>query len=156
MAASERRHLGFPWHPSAWLADDMASVTPIMLESCRINTVDHARTLFSPIASEPVELACFAYLDPEWRLLGMRHARSASRHALDVPVRAVAADAIAFDAALVVMAHNHPSGDARPSHTDIAVTRTLARAFATLGTRLIDHLVITRAGSTSFRALGLL
>ncbi|MGN6268676.1 MAG: JAB domain-containing protein [Sphingomonas sp.] len=112
--------------------------------------------LFAPLASEPVEVAAFAYLDPEWRLLGLRHARSASASALDVPVRAVAIDVLALDCARVVMAHNHPSGDASPSIADRAVTKRLARALDALEVQLVDHLVLAGAHVTSFRALGLL
>lgn len=117
---------------------------------------DAARRLFAPLAAEPVEVAAFAYLDPQWRLLGMRHARSLSVAVLDVPMRAVATDVLAFDCARVVMAHNHPSGDARPSDLDRALTKRLARALDALGVELFDHLVFAGERVTSFRALGLL
>ncbi|HEU4961177.1 MAG TPA: JAB domain-containing protein [Sphingomonas sp.] len=115
-----------------------------------------AHTLFAPIAAEPVEVAAFAYLDPEWRLLGMRLSRSESAIALDVPIRALAADVLAFDCARVVMAHNHPSGDAAPSGADRALTKRLAVTLDTLGVELFDHLVLAGDTTISFRALGLL
>lgn len=86
----------------------------------------------------------------------MRHARSLSVAVLDVPMRAVATDVLAFDCARVVMAHNHPSGDARPSDLDRALTKRLARALDALGVELFDHLVFAGERVTSFRALGLL
>lgn len=115
-----------------------------------------AHALFAPLAAEPVEVAGFAYLDPQWRLLGLRHTRSASTLALDVPMRAVATDVLALDCAAVVMAHNHPSGDASPSAADRALTKRLARALDALGVQLFDHLVLAGERVTSFRALGLL
>ncbi|WP_275427902.1 JAB domain-containing protein, partial [Stenotrophomonas maltophilia] len=84
------------------------------------------------------------------------HVRSAHRDRLDLPLREVAADAIAFHAFAVVMAHNHPSGDPTPSRADRETTERLARALDTLGVRLLDHLVIAARGVTSFRSLGLL
>jgi len=122
----------------------------------RIDGLAAARALFAPLAVEPVEVAAFAYLDPEWRLLGMRHARSGLATAIDVPMRAVATDALVFDCARVVMAHNHPSGDASPSAMDRALTKRLARALDALGVQLFDHLVLAGEAVTSFRALGLL
>jgi len=122
----------------------------------RVITAKTAHALFAPLAAEPVEVAAFAYLDPEWRLLGLRHARSAMRSALDVPVRAVATDVLALDCTHVMMAHNHPSGDAAPSAADRAATKRLARALDALGVALIDHLVLAGERVTSFRALGLL
>jgi DNA repair protein RadC len=115
-----------------------------------------ASDLFAMLAAEAVEVAAFVYLDAEQRVLGMRHVRSRSEWALDLPIRTVAADALAFDAAAVVMAHNHPGGDPSPSTADRAATRALARALSALDIRLLDHLIVAHRGIASFRALGLL
>jgi len=119
----------------------------------RIADLNAARALFAPLASERAEIAAFAYLDPEWRLLGLRHARG-STDTIHVPIRAIVADALVFDAAAVLMAHNHPSGDARPSEADRALTRRLARLLHALDVVLFDHLVLAPGAITSFRALG--
>jgi DNA repair protein RadC len=54
------------------------------------------------------------------------------------------------------MAHNHPSGDPTPSAADRDMTRLLARTLGALDIRLLDHLIVTLSGTTSFRRLGLL
>jgi DNA repair protein RadC len=54
------------------------------------------------------------------------------------------------------MAHNHPSGDATPSIADRDATRRIAQALGTLQIRLIEHLIVSRNGCSSFRDLGLL
>lgn len=59
-------------------------------------------------------------------------------------------------AASVVIAHNHPSGDANPSRADIAVTQQLVAAGQILGVAMRDHLIVTRDTSYSFRGSGLL
>lgn len=115
-----------------------------------------AGELFAGLAGEAMEVMAFAYLGGDQRLLGMRHARSGSVDSLDLPIRDIAADALAFGAAGVVMAHNHPSGDPTPSSADREATRLLARALDPLGVRLLDHLVVAARGTTSFRRLGLL
>ena len=115
-----------------------------------------AGDLFAPLAGEAIEVLAFVYLGEDQRVLGLRHARSGSIDALDLAVREIAADALAFGAAAVVMAHNHPSGDPTPSNADREATRLLARALDTLGVRLVDHLVVAAHGITSFRCLGLL
>jgi DNA repair protein RadC len=122
----------------------------------RVADAAAAHALFAPLAAERVEVAAFAYLDPEWRLLGLRHARSGGATAIDVPLRAVATDVLALDCAAVVMAHNHPSGDAAPSAADRALTKRLARALDALDVQLADHFILAGARITSFRALGLL
>jgi DNA repair protein RadC len=115
-----------------------------------------AHGLFAALAGEAHEVLAFAYLGGDRRVLGMRHARSACVDRMAVPIRMVAVDALAFGAAAVVMAHNHPSGDPTPSPADREATRLLARALETLEVRLLDHLVLAARGVTSFRALGLL
>ena len=111
---------------------------------------------FAALAELPYEVAAFAYLDPEWRVLGMRHRSSGLRDEVAITLRDVVADVLAFDAAAVVMAHNHPSGDASPSPADYAVTRRIARTLSAIGVRLVDHLVFVPGGCHSFRERGLL
>ncbi|WP_033920226.1 JAB domain-containing protein [Sphingomonas sp. 37zxx] len=121
-----------------------------------IDDVTAAHKMFGAIATATNEVAVFAYLDRDRRLLAMRHAPSGDVGSVRLPIRQVAADALAFGAWALVMAHNHPSGDLRPSDADVAATRTLDRALAALDVRLLDHLVVTRWGVTSFRLMGLL
>lgn len=117
---------------------------------------DSARALFATIAALPYEMLVLAYLDPERRLLGMRHALPGGDASAEVPVRLILRDALAMDAASVVMAHNHPGGDPTPSAADRTVTRRVARALGTVDITLMDHIVLASRGSFSFRAMGLL
>jgi DNA repair protein RadC len=126
------------------------------LHPWRLHDPQAAGDLFAPLAREHVEVLAFVYLGAEQQVLGMRHARSLLRDRLDLPIRAIAADALAFDACGLVMAHNHPSGDPTPSQADREATRRLARALDPLGIRLLDHLVVAARGITSFRSLGFL
>jgi DNA repair protein RadC len=59
--------------------------------------------------------------------------------------REVFKPAIAANAAAVVLAHNHPSGDPTPSEADIKVTRDLIRAGQLLKIDVLDHLILGRA-----------
>lgn len=122
----------------------------------RLADAHAAGALFECLADEPTEVMAFVYLGADQRVLGLRHARSGSVDRLALPIREIAADALAFGAAAVVMAHNHPSGDPNPSIADREATRLLARALATLEVRLIDHLIVATGGIVSFRSLGLL
>lgn len=55
-----------------------------------------------------------------------------------------------------VLAHNHPSGNTTPSQEDIEFTRKIITGAKTLGLTMVDHLVYTSSGYTSFKAVGLL
>lgn len=54
------------------------------------------------------------------------------------------------------MLHNHPRGDPTPSRADIEMMREVVEAARALRIAIHDHIVIGRAGTTSFKALGLL
>ena len=73
-----------------------------------------------------------------------------------LPMRRIMADALAFDAVVLVLSHNHPGGDPQPSRADIVATNFLVRAVATIGIRVHDHVVTGNGRSFSFRAAGLL
>lgn len=63
--------------------------------------------------------------------------------------------AILSNAASIIVAHNHPSGDTKPSQEDINVTNRLSDAGNLLGVKLLDHLIIGENSFTSFREKGI-
>lgn len=69
--------------------------------------------------------------------------------------REVFADVIADRAASVILAHNHPSGELRPSDADLRMHHQLVEASRILGIRIFDHLIITKKGYFSFDGQGL-
>ena len=70
--------------------------------------------------------------------------------------REVFADVIADRAASVIFAHNHPSGEHRPSNTDSKTHKQLTEAGRILGIRVLDHIIVTRKGYFSFQEAGLM
>ena len=70
--------------------------------------------------------------------------------------REVVKRALDLGAAALILVHNHPSGDPKPSREDIEMTREIKKAAEALGISMHDHLVIGRKGHASFRSLGLL
>jgi DNA repair protein RadC len=128
-------------------------VPPLPVPPLRIADLAAARALFAGLDDATVEKATVVYLDPNRRLLGMRHVVG-GRDQVVISIRTIAADALTFDACGVIMAHNHPSGDATPSERDVAFTRALAAGLRTLEVVLLDHLVIAGDRVTSLRAMG--
>jgi DNA repair protein RadC len=70
--------------------------------------------------------------------------------------REIFKEAIMHNAASVVLAHNHPSGDAEPSEDDIKTTKRLVEAGKILGIEVIDHIIIAKNSFFSFKEKGLL
>lgn len=67
--------------------------------------------------------------------------------------RDVFAPALQHNAAHVIIAHNHPSGDPDPSHADILLTKRMYHAGKILGVDLIDHIIIAEKGIASLKEL---
>ncbi|MBM3285553.1 MAG: DNA repair protein RadC [Candidatus Aminicenantes bacterium] len=70
--------------------------------------------------------------------------------------REVFADVIADRAAAVILAHNHPSGDLKPSNRDLKIHEQLTEAGTILGIRILDHIIVCRKGYYSFQEAGLI
>ena len=82
-----------------------------------------------------------------------------SRGTLDcttVQPREVFQAALLTNCSGLLVAHNHPSGDATPSPDDVQLTRRLADAGTLLGVELLDHVIIGAGRWFSFRQGGLL
>jgi DNA repair protein RadC len=70
--------------------------------------------------------------------------------------REVYADVISDRAAAVIFAHNHPSGDLKPSNNDLKIHEQLTEAGKILGLRILDHIIVTKKGYYSFQEAGLI
>jgi DNA repair protein RadC len=123
----------------------------------RVATAEDAARLLAPwFESADLERVVVVHLDAGQRPIAVTLEATGAAEDVDLPVRAIAASALRTGAASLVVAHNHPSGDPRPSEADIVHTRRLAEALAALDVRLADHLVFAGGDTSSFRALGLL
>ena len=65
-------------------------------------------------------------------------------------------EAIRANAAAMILAHNHPSGDASPSAEDLETTRRLIEAGQMMGIQVIDHIILASGGSLSLKRTGLI
>ena len=68
--------------------------------------------------------------------------------------REVVKEALAHNAAAVILAHNHPSGVAEPSSADRHITTQIRDALALVDIRVLDHFVVTATESVSFAERG--
>lgn len=90
-------------------------------------------------------------LDGGQRLIALRTITVGTLDSVLAHPREVFADAIVDRAACVIVAHNHPSGDPKPSQKDITLTQQLAAAGQLLGVTLRDHLILTKSEHFSYR-----
>jgi DNA repair protein RadC len=92
-----------------------------------------------------VELFQVVLLNTRRRLIRIEQISQGTLDTILVHPREVFKDAIAANAAALVLAHNHPSGDPTPSEADIKVTRDLIRAGQLLKIEVLDHVILGRA-----------
>ncbi len=105
-------------------------------------------------ALEQEELRVFL-LDTRNRVLDIRTVYRGSLNSSQVRVGELFKDAIRKNAAAIIVAHNHPSGDPAPSPDDVAVTRAIVEAGKLLDVAVLDHLVIGQGRFVSLKERGL-
>lgn len=89
-------------------------------------------------------------LDQQHRIMREEEISVGSLVSAQVHPREVFAPVIRDSAAAVAFVHNHPSGDSRPSDSDIALTKKLCEAANLLGVRVLDHVIVGDGTYTSF------
>jgi DNA repair protein RadC len=102
------------------------------------------------------EMFCCLYLDNRHRVLRFDEMFRGTIDGTSVYPREVVKEALTINAAAVILAHNHPSGVAEPSQADERITRRLKAALDLVDIRLLDHLIIGNAETTSLASRGLL
>lgn len=102
------------------------------------------------------EVFAVLFLDSQNRLISLEELFRGTLTQTSVYPREVVLRALHHHAAAVVLAHNHPSGEARPSRADEALTSTLKAALALVDVRVLDHFIVTREQAASMAEMGLL
>lgn len=102
------------------------------------------------------EVFAVLFLDAQLRLIQLEEMFRGTLTATAVYPREVAKRALELGASAVMLAHNHPSGVAEPSHSDELLTQHLMRALAVLDVRVVDHFVVGQDQVVSFAERGLL
>lgn len=108
------------------------------------------------LASRDHEIFAIFFLDNRHRIIEFVPLFRGTIDGASVYPREVVKEALARNAAAVILAHNHPSGVAEPSQADELITRRLREALALIDVRVLDHLVVTGDQIVSFAERGLL
>jgi len=108
------------------------------------------------LAHEPREQFRALFLDVKNQLLADEVLNRGTVDHAPVYPRELARRALELSAGAVILVHNHPSGDPKPSAQDIAITREIIRALEAIQVRVHDHLIVGRDGVASFKSLGLI
>ena len=90
----------------------------------------------------PQEVFAVVFMDAQYRLLSFQEMFKGTLNQTSVYPREVVKLALEQGAAAVILAHNHPSGDVRPSAADSALTRTLQTALSMVDVKVLDHIIV--------------
>jgi DNA repair protein RadC len=115
---------------------------------------DTRRFLAARLGSRRQEIFACLFLDNRHRIIAFEELFRGTIDGASVHPREVVRRAIDLDAAALIVAHNHPSGVAEPSHADRAITRRLQQAAALVDLRLLDHVVVGDGELVSFAERG--
>ena len=119
-----------------------------------LNAMDAARVLVPQFGTKPVEHFGVLLLDTRHQVLQTRLISIGTLDASIVHPREVFREAIAAGAAAIILFHNHPSGDPRPSDDDLGLTIRLMQAGDMMGIAVIDHIIVAERGFHSLRESG--
>lgn len=114
------------------------------------------RYLAARLRDLPYEVFCCLYLDNRHRVLAFEQLFRGTINGAAVYPREVVKQALARNAAAVILVHNHPSGVAEPSRADETLTHRVREALDLVDIRVLDHLVVGDGEMTSFCERGLL
>lgn len=115
---------------------------------------DIATHLLPQYGALPVEHFGIVMLDTKHRVIRIRIVAIGSLDTTVVHPREVFREAASASAAAIVLFHNHPSGDPRPSQDDVALTAQLVDAGQVVGIDVLDHLILADQRYYSFTEAG--
>jgi DNA repair protein RadC len=96
------------------------------------------------------------YLNKQNQLIAHETLFAGTINSTEVHPREVVKRALYFNAAAVILAHNHPSGETTPSQADKALTQRLVQVLQLVDIRVPDHLIVGGRQIYSFAEHGLL
>lgn len=102
------------------------------------------------IGFERVEVFYMLCLDAKNRVIKACEINRGSAVSVSVEPRTVASLAIRYGAANIMLLHNHPGGEARPTSEDIVLTKNIMNVLAGLDVHVLDHIIISDEGHFSF------
>ncbi len=113
--------------------------------------IRYLRMKFAELTTEQFHVV---FLDSKNQIIDDHTVARGGINHVPIEIRELMKTAMNKDAAALIIAHNHPSGDPKPSKADISMTKKIKETAASLGITLHDHIIIGKTGEYSFRNEG--
>lgn len=128
-----------------------------ILQTIVIESTQVAKDFFiTQLSVLNAEVFCVAFLNTKHRVIACEKLFHGTLNTAQVYPREVVHRAMELNAAAVILAHNHPSGECTPSQSDLQITRALVEALQLFDIQILDHFVIAGGTVTSFAEQGLM
>ncbi|HSA84175.1 MAG TPA: DNA repair protein RadC, partial [Patescibacteria group bacterium] len=124
---------------------------PSNLTKITIRSTQDAVQQLREIVNKQQEYLLVFYLNARYELLQKEIVGQGSLNHMMITAKEIFAPAVASPCAMIIVAHNHPSGDPTPSDDDIAFTKRIHEAGEVMGIPMLDHLIVSATGYFSFR-----
>lgn len=125
------------------------------IEKVKISSISDAASFFRKIWDEETleftESVMVVYLNKGLKTVGWVKTSSGGIDTCIIDLRTVLAGALIRGATGFMIAHNHPSGNLRPSTADDRITRQLKEASVIMSIDMVDHIIITDEGYFSYK-----
>lgn len=112
--------------------------------------IDYCRT---EMALLDVEEFRAIFLNVKWQVVGEEIMQRGTINQVAIHPREVVKMAMEKKASAVILVHNHPSGDVKPSRADIDMTKQIKIALESIGIALVDHIIIGKNNYNSLKSL---
>ena len=109
---------------------------------------------FYPVGIDIREAMLVLFLNNSNRTLGFSVASIGGITGTIVDVRLVLRDALLTQSTSIILVHNHPSGNLKPSREDLSITEKIKKASNLMDIKLLDHLILTEDTFYSFADFG--
>ena len=117
------------------------------------HTCDYLKLKFAGLEHESFQIM---FLNNQHGLIALKELFRGTIDGAPVYPREVVKATLSFNAAAVILAHNHPSGVCEPSQADKAITERLKQALDLIDVRVLDHIVVGGIQAVSFAERGLI
>lgn len=120
------------------------------------NSQTTKRFLCSRLGDYPYEVFACLFLDSQNRIIRFEELFRGTLTEASVYPREVVKRSLELNAAKIILAHNHPSGNPHPSQADQEMTQLLRDSLALVDIQILDHIVVGKKDSFSFAEAGLI
>ena len=127
------------WQNLAYEDSAFITTTDALIEFCRC-----------AMGYSDVEVLRTIYVDTKLKVIDTEILQKGTVSSVNINPREIVVQALKKNASGVIMVHNHPSGDPRPSNNDIDATKRVKEACEAVGIKLHEHLIITPSSYYSF------